>query len=97
MSKKANYSYVGIAFVILVFGIIFIPRIIDRISNEDIRRNESRSDYADDKKPTLSDLEFLEINGVNYQRYNIPPQPASVHVGSLLLERKHSELQTYKL
>lgn len=63
MSKKTNYSYVGIAFVILVFGIIFIPRIIDRISNEDVIRNESRSDFADDKKTKLSDLAFLEING----------------------------------
>lgn len=61
--KKPNYSYIGIAFIILVFGIIFIPRIIDRISNKDIIRNESRSDYADDKKRKLSDLVFIEING----------------------------------
>ncbi|MEO6347649.1 MAG: SCO family protein, partial [Aquaticitalea sp.] len=31
MSKKSNYSYIGIAFIILVFGIIFVPRIVDRI------------------------------------------------------------------
>lgn len=44
MSKKSNYSYIGIAFIILVFGIIFIPKIIDRISNNDINRGaESRS------------------------------------------------------
>ena len=41
--KKTNYSYVGIALVILVFGIIFVPRIIDRITNKDITREESRS------------------------------------------------------
>ena len=29
--KTTNYSYVGIAFIVLVFGIIFIPKIIDRI------------------------------------------------------------------
>tara|TARA_R110001606_G_scaffold397419_1_gene573807 strand:- start:1380 stop:2123 length:744 start_codon:yes stop_codon:yes gene_type:complete len=62
--KKTNYSYIGIAFIILVFGIIFIPRIVDRISNEDIIRNESRSDLADDKKSGASDLAFIEINGV---------------------------------
>ena len=28
-----NKSYIGISFIILVFGIIFIPRIIDRIQN----------------------------------------------------------------
>ena len=61
--KKTNYSYIGIAFIILVFGIIFIPKIVDRISNGDIIRNESRSDYANDKKPVLSDLVFIENNG----------------------------------
>lgn len=61
--KKANYSYIGIAFIILVFGIIFVPRIADRISNGDINRNESRSDFAT-TKTKLSDLAFIEINGV---------------------------------
>lgn len=60
--KKTNYSYVGIAFIILVFGIIFIPRIIDRITNNDITRQESRSDFSN-QKGILSDLAFLEING----------------------------------
>lgn len=60
--KKTNYSYIGIAFIILVFGIYFIPRIIDRITNADVSRNESRSDFANDKKSTRSDLAFIEIN-----------------------------------
>ena len=64
MSNKTNYSYIGIAFIILVFGIIFIPEIVDRISNKDIIRNESRSDFSDDKKTNVSDLAFIEINGV---------------------------------
>lgn len=61
--KKTNYSYIGISFIILVFGIIFVPKIIDRIVNRDVTRNESRSDFADDKKSTVSDLAFIEING----------------------------------
>jgi protein SCO1/2 len=60
--KKTNYSYVGIAFIILVFGIYFVPRIIDRITSTDITRNESRSDFVNDKSK-LSDLSFIEING----------------------------------
>lgn len=45
MSKKTNYSYISIAFIILVFGIIFVPKIIDRINNKDIiREEESRSE-----------------------------------------------------
>ena len=43
MGKKPNYSYIGIAFIILIFGIIFIPKILDRISNKDVVRDESRS------------------------------------------------------
>lgn len=34
--KKQNYSYVGITFVLLVFGIIFIPKIISRIKDAQI-------------------------------------------------------------
>ncbi|MEL0455089.1 SCO family protein [Flavobacteriaceae bacterium SZ-1-7] len=63
MSKKTNYSYIGIAFIILVFGIIFIPKIIDRITNKDVIRNESRSDYATENKSVGSNLAFIEING----------------------------------
>lgn len=63
MDKKNNYSYIGIALTILVFGIIFIPKIVDRITNKDIIRNESRSDFASDKKQLVSDLAFIEING----------------------------------
>lgn len=70
MSKKTNYSYIGIAFIILVFGIIFIPKIIERLSNNDITRDESRSkevstsnDGEKNSKQSKSDLAYLEING----------------------------------
>ncbi|MBC2843473.1 SCO family protein [Winogradskyella flava] len=64
MSNKINYSYAGIAFIILVFGIIFIPKIIDRVSKDDITRDESRSkDISTMKKEEKSDLAYLEING----------------------------------
>ena len=33
---KKNNSYIGISFVILIFGIIFIPKIIDRISHDEV-------------------------------------------------------------
>lgn len=63
MSKKANYSYVGIALVILIFGIIFVPLIVERIKNDDVSRmNESRSD-EDKSKPFASDLQYLVVNG----------------------------------
>lgn len=62
MMKKTNYSYIGIAFIILVFGIYFIPRIVDRITNNDVSRKESRSDQKLEED-TKSDLAFIEING----------------------------------
>lgn len=62
MMKKNNYSYIGIAFIILVFGIYFIPRIIDRVTNEDVTRNESRSNLVEEKTQ-FSNLAFIEING----------------------------------
>lgn len=34
--KKKNYSYIGISFVILLFGIIFLPKIINRLTNDEI-------------------------------------------------------------
>lgn len=66
MSKKTNYSYAGVAFIILVFGIIFVPRIIERISNDDITREESRSKEVSNVASagkSNSDLAYLEING----------------------------------
>ena len=65
MSKKTNYSYIGIAFTILVFGIIFIPRIVDRISNNDISRQESRSDSKKELVSKTSNLVFITNNGEN--------------------------------
>lgn len=64
MKQKTNYSYIGIAFIILVFGILFIPKIVDRIANNDISRNESRSDQKRAIETTkTSDLVFVENNG----------------------------------
>src|SRR5690606_12215725 len=62
MQKKTNYSYIGIAFVILVFGIYFIPRIVDRITNNDVSRKESRSDQKVEGS-SISNLAYIEING----------------------------------
>ena len=68
MSKKTNYSYVGISFIVLLFGIYFVPIIIDRITNKDVVRDESRSEDINlnpKKRPgNLSDLHFIELNGV---------------------------------
>ena len=61
--KKANYSYIGISFIVLVFGIIFIPRIIDRIKKGDITRNERviNSDRNDNKEEPTEKLSLLGL------------------------------------
>ena len=72
MAKKTNYSYIGIAFIILVFGAIFIPKIVDRVQNKDVVREDSRSnDILKDApiKTKDSDLNFLIING---ERKKVP-------------------------
>lgn len=63
MNNKTNYSYIGMAFIILVFGIIFIPRIVDRVKNGDISRNDRMSQGQDNNFKDTSSLGFLEING----------------------------------
>lgn len=49
-----NKSYIGISFIILVFGIYAIPKIVDRIQNNDIvkadRLDKIGESKADDKK-----------------------------------------------
>jgi len=66
MKKKNNYSYIGIAFIILVFGIIVIPEIEKRITNDDVSRQTDRS-YEKQGVKKMSDLAFIEINGVAKQ------------------------------
>ncbi|MEZ4803316.1 MAG: SCO family protein [Gelidibacter sp.] len=62
-NRKTNYSYIGIAFIILVFGIYFIPKIVDRISNSDVSRTENRDYKVREKKAESSGLDYIEING----------------------------------
>lgn len=56
--KKGNYTYVWVSFVILVFGIIFIPKIIERVKEGTVVEND-RMNIKDNK----GDLAFVEING----------------------------------
>mgnify|MGYP006161118973 FL=1 len=49
-----NKSYIGISFIILIFGIIFIPRIINRIKNDDVTKIDRLN--APGQKETSEDL-----------------------------------------
>ena len=61
--KKSKYSYVGISFIILIFGIIVIPKIVDRIQNNDVTRSESRSKAVQMTVSDTTALSYLIING----------------------------------
>lgn len=67
---KRSYSYIGIAFIILVFGIIFIPRIVTRIQQGDVIRSESRSQHLKLQTNNGTPLSYLIIND---ERKKAPP------------------------
>ena len=48
-----NKSYIGISFIILIFGIYAIPKIIERISNDDVTRKNRMDSF---EKETTADL-----------------------------------------
>jgi protein SCO1 len=50
-----NKSYIGTAFIMLIFGIYFIPKIINRIKNEDIVKGD-RLNIEGSKTGSKSDL-----------------------------------------
>ena len=61
--KKTNYSYIGIAFIILLFGILFVPKIVDRLKNNDISRSDRMSEGQDNNFSNTEKLSYIEING----------------------------------
>ncbi len=52
-----NKSYIGISFVILIFGIYAIPKIIDRINNDGVSEETRMNKIADGA------MSYLEIDG----------------------------------
>lgn len=84
MQKKANYSYVGIALIVLIFGIIFIPRIVDRVSNDDITREESRS-----KNVTNSNNETLGYLVINGENKKVPSFQFIDHNGKMISDEDY--------
>lgn len=61
MNKK--YTYVWISFVILVFGIIFIPKIIDRIKGGTIVQNDRMNVAGNPEKTTTDTLSYIMFEG----------------------------------
>lgn len=63
-----NYSYIGISLVILIFGIIFIPKIIDRVKSDQVVSGErlnvvKKNGHNKSSAETGKELAYLEIDG----------------------------------
>ncbi|MEM6719123.1 MAG: SCO family protein [Bacteroidota bacterium] len=58
--QKKNYSYIGIAFIILVFGIIFVPRIVDKIQKGETIEKDRMNIVGSERN---SKLMYLKIDG----------------------------------
>ena len=60
--QMINKRNILIGIVIIVFGLVFVPRVIDRVKNNDISRSESRSLKLDNFEKNTESLPYLLIN-----------------------------------
>ena len=59
MKNKKN---IFIVILVIIFGLVFVPRIVDRLINNDISRSESRSLKLDNFEKNIESLPYLIIN-----------------------------------
>ncbi len=83
---KNNYTYIWVSFIILIFGIIFIPRIIDRIKRGTIIESD-RINIATNS----GGLAFIKLNG-NERKV---PEFAFLNQDSLVVTNKDYEGKVY--
>ena len=84
--RKNKYTYVWVSLVILVFGIIFIPEIVDRISSQQvIEENRMHNRSMED------DLVYITLNG---ERRRVP-EFSFLNQDSLIISNKDYEGKVY--
>ena len=64
-----NKRNILIIILLIVFGLVFVPRIIDRVKNNDISRSESRSLKLDNFEKNIDSLPYLLMNN---ERKKVP-------------------------
>ncbi|MGI9552028.1 MAG: SCO family protein [Aurantibacter sp.] len=62
--KKNNYTYVWVSLVILIFGIIFIPRIVERVKQGTVTESDRMNIKSGDRE-----LSYITLNG---QKRRVP-------------------------
>ncbi len=60
MNKK-NYSYIGISFIILLFGIYALPKLVNSISNNKVIKKSKRLDKITSKKNDSGLYKFTQV------------------------------------
>lgn len=60
---KRKYSYIGLSLIILIFGIIFIPRIVKTISSDEVVKSDRLNIKGAKTKDSNNALSYIEING----------------------------------
>tara|TARA_R110000796_G_scaffold41772_4_gene103637 strand:- start:249409 stop:250137 length:729 start_codon:yes stop_codon:yes gene_type:complete len=83
---KNKYTYIWVSFVILVFGIIFIPKIIDRIENGTVVQSDRLS--IDNN---TGDLSYIILNGTKRK----VPDFAFINQDSLLITNNDYKGKVY--
>mgnify|MGYP003110758591 CR=1 FL=1 len=58
-----NKSYIGVSLIILIFGIIFIPRIIDKVRNNDIVEQDRLNVKDKEKTRDAGKMVYIEQYG----------------------------------
>lgn len=84
--NRNKYAYVWVSLVILVFGIIFIPRIIDRLKGGSVVQNDRINLKGSNEK-----LAFIKING---ERRKVPSF-AFVNQDSLMITNNDYKGKVY--
>ena len=64
-----NKRNILIIILLIVFGLVFVPRIIERVKNNDISRSESRSLKLDNFEKNIKPLPYLLMNN---ERKKVP-------------------------
>lgn len=77
--KKQNYTYIGISFIVLVFGIIFIPRIVDRIKDGTVVENDRMHIKNNDRE-----LAYVTLDGAKKK----VPSFAFVNQDSIIISNR---------
>ena len=84
--KAKKYSYIWVGLVILIFGIIFIPRIVNRIN-----RQEVVQDSRMHNKNSAEKLAYITLNGENRK----VPEFSFLNQDSLLISNEDYKGKVY--